>query len=340
MIIGSARDLRGLAFSFNSRAAYMQLFDWLYPHYLPLFTKAIELWHAEPFVTTTILKLFAELVQNRSQRLTFDISSPNGILLFREASRVVCLFGAQIHTEPPSSIRSPNEEKTTKTKKKDDFYERRLKGISICFNILKYSLSGGYVNFGVFKLYNDYCLTNAFEVFIKLLLSFQKKDLAVYVKLSLSYHGLLETLSADHMEFIAMLEPDVFVYILSTISDGLGSINSIISTNCCATLDHIITYLFKSISKQMRKPDIQSISTLVKIYQQESAIFEQLFVNVMNIIIYDDCRNQWSMSRPLLGLILLNEQVRFNQCKCIFPLILSQFHFIIHFITQYHATKL
>ncbi|PKU26952.1 hypothetical protein llap_22744 [Limosa lapponica baueri] len=29
---------------------------------------------------------------------------------------------------------------------------------------------------------------------------------------------------------------------------------------------------------------------------------------VLNIIIFEDCRNQWSMSRPLLGLILLNEK--------------------------------
>lgn len=37
---------------------------------------------------------------------------------------------------------------------------------------------------------------------------------------------------------------------------------------------------------------------------------------VLNIIIFEDCRNQWSMSRPLLGLILLNEKVRsIRQCN-------------------------
>lgn len=29
---------------------------------------------------------------------------------------------------------------------------------------------------------------------------------------------------------------------------------------------------------------------------------------VLNIVMFEDCRNQWSMSRPLLGLILLNEE--------------------------------
>ena len=35
-----------------------------------------------------LLKLLAELVHNRTQRITFDTSSVNGILLFRELSRL------------------------------------------------------------------------------------------------------------------------------------------------------------------------------------------------------------------------------------------------------------
>ena len=35
----------------------------------------------------------------------------------------------------------------------------------------------------------------------------------------------------------------------------------------------------------------------------------QMLSTVLNIIMFEDCRNQWSMSRPLLGLILLSEDV-------------------------------
>jgi exportin-7 len=190
-IVGLARDLRGLAFAFNSRAGYMQLFDWLYPRYLPLFTKAIELWYNEPFLTTPILKLMAELVQNRSQRLTFEISSPNGILLFREASRLVCTYGSCILTINISSNNNQNGllnsnksigldlKNTNNSSNSDQAYQMKLKGISVCFNILKWSLSGGYVNFGVFQLYNDTALNDALEMFVKLLLSFQQTDLIV-----------------------------------------------------------------------------------------------------------------------------------------------------------------
>jgi exportin-7 len=38
-------------------------------------------------------------------------------------------------------------------------------------------------------------------------------------------------------------------------------------------------------------------------------MFAQMLSTVLNIIMFEDCRNQWSMSRPLLGLILLNEEV-------------------------------
>lgn len=38
----------------------------------------------------------AELVQNRSQRLQFDVSSPNGILLFRETSKMIANYGERV----------------------------------------------------------------------------------------------------------------------------------------------------------------------------------------------------------------------------------------------------
>lgn len=44
---------------------------------------ALQAWADVPDVTTPLLKFMAEFVFNKSTRLTFDASSPNGILLFR-----------------------------------------------------------------------------------------------------------------------------------------------------------------------------------------------------------------------------------------------------------------
>ena len=48
----------------------------------------------------------------------------------------------------------------------------------------------------------------------------------------------------------------------------------------------------------------------LRILEVHPEILQQMLSTVLNIIMFEDCRNQWSMSRPLLGLILLNEDVR------------------------------
>ena len=58
-LLGLARDLRGIAFAFNTKTSYMMLFDWIYPAYTPVLQRAIEIWYQDPQVTTPVLKLFA-----------------------------------------------------------------------------------------------------------------------------------------------------------------------------------------------------------------------------------------------------------------------------------------
>ncbi|XP_033102804.1 exportin-7-like isoform X2 [Anneissia japonica] len=304
-LIGVARDLRGIAFAFNTITSYMMLFDWIYPTYTPILLRAVQLWCHDPAVTTPILKLMAELVQNRSQRLQFNVSSPNGILLFRETSKMVCSYGSsvlQLGDIP-----------------KDQIYRMKLKGISICFSMLKAALCGSYVNFGVFRLYNDTALDDALSTFVKLLMSLSQSDLLDYPKLSQSYYTLLECLSQDHMDFISNLEPPVFLSILGSISEGLTALDTMVCTGCCATLDHIVTYLFKKLSKTAKKrPGSQLQNTsFLRILELHPQIFQQMLSTVLNIIMFEDCRNQWSMSRPLLGLITLNEEYFDNLRKTI-----------------------
>ena len=65
------------------------------------------------------------------------------------------------------------------TVSKDQMYALKLKGISVCFSMLKAALCGSYVNFGVFRLYGDEALDNALNTFVKLLLSIPQTDLLV-----------------------------------------------------------------------------------------------------------------------------------------------------------------
>ncbi|KAG8202061.1 hypothetical protein JTE90_010426 [Oedothorax gibbosus] len=185
--------------------------------------------------------------------------------------------------------------------------------------MLKSSLVGGYVNFGVFRLYGDLALDDALSTFVKMLLSIPQSDMLHYPKLSQTYYVLLECLAQDHMNFLSSLEPQLFLYILSSISEGLSSSDTMVCAGCCAALDHLVTYIFKKVTRVGRKrrssgTEQQEEETCLRVLKLHPEILQQMLSTNLNIVIFEECRNQWSMSRPLLGLILLNEEY-FNQLR-------------------------
>ena len=136
-----------------------------------------------------MLKFMAEFVLNKGQRLTFDSSSPNGILLFREVSKVSAVpsltpspahlqGGRALHcsARPPLvsltmhglwrgrqwvrpavswQVLVTYGSSVLQAEAGADPYGRKYKGIWICCQILARALGGNYVNFGVFELYGD-----------------------------------------------------------------------------------------------------------------------------------------------------------------------------------------
>ncbi|KAL9881817.1 ran-binding protein 16-like [Glossina fuscipes fuscipes] len=299
-IIGLARDLRGLAQPLNARIPFTMLFEWLYySDYMPILIRSVELWTHDPAVTTPVLKLFAELLHCRTQRLQAHVSSPMGILLFREASKLICIYGNRIlHLDVP----------------RDQQYPMRLKGISVCFTILKNALGGNYVNFGVFKLYGDDTLDNVLNIAAKMITSIQQNDLLEYPKLSSSYYNLLNCLSQEHINFLAGLEPRAFVYILESLSKGLSAHDSTIYISCCSILDCIVSYIFKLLqlkmstfpNKKLRSLTPENVQFL-EVVKMNSELLQNMMSTLLNNVMAEECRNQWSMSRPLLVLILLYE---------------------------------
>ncbi|KAA3481473.1 exportin-7 isoform X1 [Gossypium australe] len=165
-LIGLMRDLRGIAMATNSRRTYGLLFDWLYPAHMPLILKGITHWTDTPEVTTPLLKFMAEFVLNKAQRLTFDSSSPNGILLFREVSKLIVAYGTRILSLPNPA----------------DIYAFKYKGIWISLTILARGLAGNYVNFGVFELYGDRALSDALDIALKMTLSIPLADILAFRK--------------------------------------------------------------------------------------------------------------------------------------------------------------
>lgn len=56
----------------------------------------------------------------------------------------------------------------------------------------------------------------------------------------------------------------------------------------------------------MCMPCLQAIGEHLRLRPE---LLPQILTTLFEIVLFEDCANQWSMSRPMLSLILLNEQI-------------------------------
>jgi len=319
VVIAVCRDFRGVIFSFNTKVSFSMFFDIIYPVFFDLLQKSLQLWGSIPQLSISVLKLLTEMVMNRGQRLMFEITSPNGILLFKEASKAVCIYGTCL-----LSRQEPLP--------KDKVYSHRLKGMTQVFRLLKNALCGNFVNFGVFTLYNDQCLDEVLQVSINLMTTLPSASFIMeYKKLSSAYYSLIEVITQDHIKFISALSSDVLYHVLSTVVEGVTCIDSGISSSCCISLDNVVSHLYRTHSlttqHNMAGDHDNHLEQLIaenrRLVDEHRVERERHFINnmlqkpqllqtglssILQTIMFDDFRNMWSLSRPLLPLILVNPQ--------------------------------
>jgi exportin-7 len=231
-LIGVFRDLRGVAASLHNRRTYGLLFELLHPNHLPLLAKAADIWHDQPDVIISVLRFLHEFCHNKANRVNFDQSSPNGILLFRATSDVVCAFGRRLIVAPRPSSDSR------------EIYKTRYKGMSLALNVLNSALGGNYVCFGVFALYNDPALESALDVALQMALSVPLEDVVAYPKLSKAYYGFIEILFRNHKKTAFALDTTVFMQLMTAVHEGLQSSDATLSSLCANTIDHLATFYF------------------------------------------------------------------------------------------------
>ena len=277
------------------RSPIPQVFDWLYPHRFPVVTRCLEAFVDIPAVTTSILKFLSELALNKSQRVTFDASSPNGILLFREVSKAVCLYGRHV-----LALGTPQ-----------NAYAQKYKGIGICLTMLMRALAGNYVNFGVFRLYSDPALTDALSMGLMMAQSIALSDILAYRKVSKAYCGFVEIILQNHTRVVAMQGDATFRFILESLDAGIKSLDVTISSHCASAIDNLVSHYL--VSLQTDAVDINDSATPPEIVEIKRLLAENpqalpaILGTLLEYVLLEDVTNQWSLSRPLLPLIILNE---------------------------------
>ncbi|VDK52579.1 unnamed protein product [Anisakis simplex] len=303
-VIGLCRDIRGVAISCHSKTIYSMLFDWLYPNVFSILARSVEVWTNCTDVVSPVLKLLCELCQNRQQRLQFEMSSCSAVLLFREVSKIICTYGERMLSLP--------------TPQPENAYRERYKNIATCFAILKMALSGSYVPFGVFRLYGDTCLQDALSMFVKMFMVIPSNDFQSYSKVTQHFYSLLECIAQDNMCFLSNVQPEVFVTMLRYIHQGTIALDPVVVTSSCATLDMLLNYLYRRLTRTSpvrthvgAEPDGENC---IRALEAQPTLLSEVLAGMLNAVIFDDAKCHWSLSRPLLGLILLQEEF-FQQWK-------------------------
>ncbi|KAI9353121.1 armadillo-type protein [Pilaira anomala] len=300
-------DMRGFISPMQTRRHFILFFDWFYSEHSSILLRAVEAWSCDPIVNS-LLSFYAEFVHNKSQRLGFEVSSANGILMFRDASQIICSFGSQIIKQ---QIVDDNQK-----------YEYKYKGISQCFTIMSRCLGGRYINFGVLWLYQDKAINEALEMIIQLMLDVPMDDLLSFPKLALSFFYLLDELSREQLMAIPHVSPEAFLYIMQACEQGVESIDSLIRAHACTSILNICSFVIKETEKAERETSSNTVDPtsrrrssvvspihgnhwLMTYFRQFPQTLPSLLSNVFNLVLFDDNSDQWSLSRPLYALMLL-----------------------------------
>jgi exportin-7 len=292
LLVGLLLDLRGVVFGIYSRKAYERFFDWVYPAYVPVFHTAAAVWADTPEVLVELLKFWHEFVNNRSTRIQFDCASANGILLFKETSKLVVAVAGGLRQIPPPSAADT------------DLWQHKYKAVTHLLDALCVALQGNYCNFGVFKLYDDPALTDAIAVGLDAALSLPTDHILHYTKLTLVYFQTIDRVLAHHIEYACLLPREQFAKLLHTLEQGLTFSEVSVSTQCCNALDALATYADKyRQGAPERAPE--PWHRLVAHVQALRADFTQTFRTLLHYALFDNCPNQWSCSRPLFSLTLI-----------------------------------
>ncbi|KAJ2311529.1 hypothetical protein H4R23_004995, partial [Coemansia sp. Cherry 401B] len=278
------RDLRGFLAAVASKANFVRFFEWLMPARIELVHRAVRMAHDVP-VQIAALKLLAEFVYNRTQRLNFDVSSANGILMFREASRAVFEYGRL----------------AMGTRAVRDVYKERYKGVAVCFTMLMRLIAGKYVAIGVMPLYGDVALEQAYRTVLELLRQFPVQDVIAYPKLGKAALAMLEVLLARANVDLVPLDAPTYERLMLLCVEAFDHAETAVSSAACSVIDGLLTAAIDG-------ADTGHSAALVELVHSRPDITQHLLRTMLNIVLFEDRPNDWSFSRPLFCLMVLHRE--------------------------------
>uniref|UniRef100_A0A0K0F225 Exportin-7 (inferred by orthology to a human protein) n=1 Tax=Strongyloides venezuelensis TaxID=75913 RepID=A0A0K0F225_STRVS len=309
-VISVCRDLTGISYALSKKIHFTMLFEWMHNKVFQFIQRALELWGDCPEVVNPIMKLLTEISCNRTSRLSFEMNTKYTIVLFKEISKIVVNFGERVlnfNTNTSLNSSSSALNVTGIDKGNDRLLRMKVKNITNIFHITKNVLQGGYLPYGIMKLYGDDSLKDMINLYIKLFLNI-KDDVLDFPKLARVYFAVLDTICRDQIYYISQLDDKVFEDILISIHNGIQSLENSVITNATNALDYILDMIIRKVHPTIETCTIDSeeeTGACLVALERNPDLLLGLLNTMLYTLVFEECKCQWSLSRPLFGIILL-----------------------------------
>eukprot|EP00798_Chlamydomonas_sp_ICE-L_P019293 gene19293-25939_t len=238
-----------------------------------------------------------------SVRLTVDGRGPaNKAGSKGEVSRVMVTYGNRVLAMPaPGASAATATANGTAAPTVGKPYDTRYKDMWVCFTMLART---------------NPALKEALEMTMRLVLSIPLVDIMAFRKVSRAYFSLIEVLAHNHTGSLVMQDTATFTFLIQSMEQGLKCLDVAISSSCASAIDNLAGFYFRSVVRggeaMSSPPGTQQIAEHIRLAPH---LFPEVLKTLFEIVLFEECSNQWSLSRPMLSLILINEQI-YNDLKC------------------------
>jgi exportin-7 len=275
------RKLRGILSAIYTPKLYQTFFDWLRP-YFPLLSRFLE---SEACVNgpANTLRFVRELATNKVNRLSFDISTEYGVLMFREVIGIVSNQVVKLEILLSGEITESNWTKVC------------LKPLHIILDTFKAAINSKAVPFGIMKLYEDPAVSQMIQMGFLLTSSVTYAQVSEFNKLASAYFGFWVHMTSDWMDYLMPTIPyDIFERLSYNVFKILENLDNAVSSQACTIVNSIFTHVLEKGG---------GFYTIDPSYQRKKLI-QILFSRIFTA----ELETQWSFTRPLLPLILCDTE--------------------------------
>jgi len=163
------------------------------------------------------------------------------------------------------------------------------------------ALESSFVNFAVFKLYNDPALERSSQTLLQLIFRISPDELFNYPKLTLLYMTLIQLLLRSFIDVVASLPSQYFRQILATLSRGLDSLDSEVASLASSSIDSLATYFVKN-----EKKDIATANAFKAQVSATPRVFHDLMLTLFRVLVFDESLPALiqTLTKPLLPAII------------------------------------